>query len=276
MIPSWAGAHPALVVRSPDGTPIGVFRMGVGPPLVLVHGASADHTTFRVVGPRFAQRHAVYAMDRRGRGASGNGPAYAIEREFEDVASVIDAVAAETGDRVDVLGHSFGGRVALGAAPLSANLRRLVVYESAPAPAGMTFEPPDLLARLTALAAAANDQPAMLLRTFMTEVVGMTPTELAAYEESPVWDARVSAAPTIVRELVADAETSMERLVAGVHVPVLQLLGGASRPIFALGTSALDDALPDGRVVILEGQKHAAHHTDPERFVAAVESFLER
>ena len=57
-----------------------------------MHGSTADHTTFRVVGPRLARRFRVHAIDRRGRGASGDAPAYAIEREFEDLAAVADAV----------------------------------------------------------------------------------------------------------------------------------------------------------------------------------------
>jgi pimeloyl-ACP methyl ester carboxylesterase len=272
---------PTAQVTSPDGTPIAWFRSGRAgaAPLLLIHGATADHTTFRVVGPRFAATHEVFAMDRRGRGASGDVPAgspYAIEREYEDVVAVVDAVAAETGRPVDVVGHSYGGRVALGAAPRTPNMRRLVVYESAPAAAGTSFERPELVDRLRALEAAGDR--AGLLGTFMTEVVGMTAGELAAFEANPVWPIRVAAAHTIVRELTAESgdgdEAAVRRLASGVRVPVLQLLGGESRAVFAAGTAALDAVLPDGRVVVLPGQKHAAHHGDPDRFVAEVEGFL--
>jgi pimeloyl-ACP methyl ester carboxylesterase len=269
-------------VASPDGTTIAWFRTGVtgGPPLLLIHGATADHTTFRVVGPRFAATHDVFAMDRRGRGASGDPPAgtpYAIEREYEDVVSVLDAVATETGRPVDVVGHSYGGRVALGAAPRTPNMRRLVVYESAPAAAGTSFERPELVDGLRTLEAAGDR--AGLLRTFMTEVVGMSGEELAAFEANPVWPIRVAAAHTIVRELTAKSgegdEAAVRRLASTVRIPVLQLLGGESRDVFAAGTAALDRALPNGRVVVLPGQKHAAHHGDPARFVAEVNRFLE-
>lgn len=266
---------------SPDGTRIAWFRSGLagGPPLLLIHGATADHTTFRVVGPRFAAKHDVFAMDRRGRGASGDGPAgsaYAIEYEYEDVATVVETVAAETGGSVDVVGHSFGGRVALGAAPLTTTLRRLVTYESAPAAPGTSFERPGLTDHLRALEAAGDRVE--LMRAFMTEVVGMTAEEFAAFQANPVWPIRLAAAHTIVRELTAEAGDgdagSISHLASGVRIPVLQLLGGESRDIFAKSTSALDAALPDGRVVVLAGQKHAAHHGDPDRFVAEVERFL--
>ena len=66
-------AAPDLAIPSRDGTPIALFRSGDPDmaPVILVHGSTADHTTFRVVGPLLTDRFAVYAMDRRGRGASG-------------------------------------------------------------------------------------------------------------------------------------------------------------------------------------------------------------
>ena len=284
MADSWSPTDPGPPtgqVTSPDGTKIAWFRTGQAgaSPLLLIHGATADHTTFRVVGPLFAATHDVFAMDRRGRGASGDPPGgtpYAIEREYEDVVAVVDAVAAETGRPVDVVGHSYGGRVALGAAPRTPNMRRLVVYESAPAAEGGSFERPELIDRLKALEAAGDR--AGLLRTFMTEVVGMSIEELAAFEANPVWPIRVAAAHTIVRELTAEFgdgdPAATARLAGTVRIPVLQLLGGESRGVFAAGTAALDAVLPDGRVVVLPGQRHAAHHGDPDRFVAEVDSFL--
>jgi pimeloyl-ACP methyl ester carboxylesterase len=260
-------------VTSRDGTPIAIFSSGEGPPLVLIHGAAADHTTFRVVGPMFAERHAVHAIDRRGRGASGDAPGYDIRREFEDVAAVVDALAENAGGGVDVVGHSYGGRVGLGGASLTPNLRRLVVYEGAPAPAETPYQSPDVLPRLIALRDDGRNET--LLETFLREIVGMDETALAAYRANPIWPLRVDAAPTIVREVEAEASDSAGLDVLGaVEIPVLQVLGGESRDEFGLATVALDGRLAHGRVVVIEGARHAAHHTHAEEFVAAVEAFL--
>jgi Alpha/beta hydrolase family len=88
----------------------------------LVHGAPADHTRWRPLLPYLEPYVTVHALDRRGRGASGDAPEYRLEREFEDVAAVVDAVAA-SGQPVDVYGHSHGGMVAFGAAALTPNVR---------------------------------------------------------------------------------------------------------------------------------------------------------
>ena len=265
--------EPSRRIASADGTPIALFANGGGPPILLVHGAAADHTTFRVIGPRLSTGFTVQAMDRRGRGASGDTPPYSIEREFEDVAAAANILAEAAGDPIAVLGHSYGGRCALGAALLTDRIGSVICYEGAPAPPGATYEPKTIKDRLRARLEAGD--PAGLLADFMTEVVGMTQEELAHYRADPIWPVRVAAAGTIPREL--DAETdpaaTLDRLGA-VRQPVLQLLGSDSRSIFRVATLALDDRLADGRVVEIAGAKHAAHHTHPDAVIEAVRDFL--
>ena len=99
-------------VSSADGTPIAYARTGSGPPLVLVHGSLNDRNAWGAVLPALAQHHTVYAMDRRGRGESGQPAEHALERQFEDVVAVIEAAGAP----VDLIGHSYGAHCALGAA----------------------------------------------------------------------------------------------------------------------------------------------------------------
>ncbi len=260
-------------VISADGTPIAVFARGTGPHLVLVHGATADHTAFRVIEPILAETFTVHAIDRRGRGASGDAPAYAIEREFEDLAAVADAIA-RPGERVDVLGHSYGGRCALGAALLTERLRRVVSYEGAPTPPGASYHPAGIEDRLEHRIAAGDLDGALGL--FLSDVVGMTDVDLDAYRRNPIWPTRVAAAGTILRELRAemDPAASLERL-GMVRQPVLQVLGGDSLAVFHDATMALDARLADGGVVVIEGARHAAHHTHPDLLIKAVAEFLD-
>ena len=269
---------PDRVVASPDGAPIAVFESGTAEdgtrPLLLVHGTTGDHLTFRVVGPILGRRRRLHAIDRRGRGASGDGPAYAIEREFEDLAAVAEAVAAEAGSAVDVVGHSFGGRCALGASLLTSAIRQVVCYEGAPAPPDQPYQSSGLVARL-ADHLERGDREA-ILETFMREVVGMDDAGMARFRADAVWPLRVAASPTILRELQAERAPAASLEVMGhVAVPVLQVLGTASVPAFHAATAALDARLAHGSVVRIEGAAHAAHHTHPDAFVASVEAFLD-
>lgn len=264
---------PPSTVLSRDGTPIAVFGSGDGPALLLVHGTAGDHTTFRVVGPRLEATFAIRAMDRRGRGASGDTLPYSIEREFEDVAAVAEQVASQAGGPVAVFGHSYGGRCALGAALRTDAIDRVICYEGAPTPPSQSYHPAGLEARLHDRL-EAND-PAALLATFMTDVVGMPLADLDAYRADPVWPVRVAAAGTIPRELEAERTPVASLDALGmVRQPVLQLLGSASLPVFRAATIALDARLADGRIVEIEGARHAAHHTHPEAVIEAIQAFL--
>lgn len=75
------------IVHSKDGTIIASQRSGSGPPLVLVHGGTADYTRWRPVLPQLDQMFTVYAVHRRGRGRSIDTGEYNIQREFEDIAA---------------------------------------------------------------------------------------------------------------------------------------------------------------------------------------------
>jgi pimeloyl-ACP methyl ester carboxylesterase len=265
---------PSRVVISPDGTPIAVFTAGDGPSLVLVHGATADHTTWRTSGPLLAARHTTHAVDRRGRGASGDAPDYSIEREFEDLAAVVAAIVAESGRPVDVAGHSYGGRIGLGAALLSPNIRRLVVYEGAPpASGGRGYQDDGTLADIEALVAAGDRDEA--LATFMRDIVRMPAADLAAFRADPIWPRRAAAVATTIRELHAEVSPAASLTALGdVRQPVLQILGGDSAEAFAAATAALDERLANGQVVTIAGARHAAHHTHAQAFVAAIEAFV--
>jgi pimeloyl-ACP methyl ester carboxylesterase len=261
------------IVLSPDGTRLAVFGTSPGRPILLVHGTAADHTTFRVIGPRLETTFGVRSMDRRGRGASGDTPPYSIEREFEDVAAVAEALAAEAGAPIAVVGHSYGGRCALGAALLTESIERVVCYEGAPTPRGASYRPTGLEDRLRERDVAGD--LAGILETFMSEVVGMSTEDLDAYRSNPVWPQRVAAAPTILRELGGEASdaASLVRL-SEVRQPVLQLLGTASKAVFRDATYALDARLRSSKVVEIEGARHAAHHTHPDAVVAAICAFV--
>ncbi len=268
------------LVRSADGTPIAAFESGAAEPgtrpLILVHGTTADHLTFRVVGPMLGRRRRLFAIDRRGRGASGDGPAYDIEREFEDLAAVADAVSAGAGAGapVDVVGHSFGGRCALGASLLTPSIRRVVSYEGAPAPEDQSYQPAGLAGRLRAHLERGDREA--VLETFMREVVGMDDAGLARFRADPVWPLRVAASPTILRELEAERSAAASlRALGRVGAPVLQILGTASVPAFHAATAALNSRLAHGSIVRIEGAAHAAHHTHAEALVAAAEAFLD-
>jgi len=261
-------------VTSRDGTPIAVFVSGHGRPLVAVPGTTSDHTTWRLVVPLLEPGVEVHAVDRRGRGRSGDSAHYELAKEYDDVAAVVDAAAAAWGGPVDVLGHSFGGNVAFGAATRTDNLRRLVLYEGWPVPdiADRTT-PPTLMRRLDEL--LAQGRPEELLESLYRDIVKMSEAELSALKAAPTWPARVAAAGTVPRELRAFGEQAFDPAVAAtLTVPVLLLVGGETPASVRADPETVAAGLADARVRVLAGQMHLAHLTDPDTFTSEVLSFL--
>lgn len=261
-------------VTSADGTEIACWTSGEGAPLVLVHGAPADHTRFVPLLPYLEPYATVYALDRRGRGASGDAIDYHVTREFEDVAAVIDAVAKASGSSVDVYGHSFGGLCAFGAATLTTNIRRLVLYEGWPLVDLHAWAlPPDIGERLDRVLAAGDGEAVAEL---VFRELAMTPEdELNALRSQPSWPARVAAAAKIPREIAAVADTPFDADVAAtITVPTLLLTGSDSGDPSAADIETVAAALTDARIVVIDGQQHVADILVPEVFSEHLLAFL--
>jgi pimeloyl-ACP methyl ester carboxylesterase len=254
-------------VVSADGTPLALWTSGEGPPLVLVHGATADHSRWAPALPALEERFTVYNFDRRGRGESGDAADYSLEREFEDLVAVIESAGAD----VNLMGHSHGGVCALEAALLTDRVGRLVVYEP---PMGFVVAPPHVVEELEALLQAGKRDE--LVALFMREVAGLPPEQVEVLRSLPAWEARIAAADTIPREERATREYAWDPdRFRELRVPTMYLLGGDSPEPFRLASEAVEQALPDCRVVVMPGQRHAAMDTATELFVTEVLSFLD-
>jgi pimeloyl-ACP methyl ester carboxylesterase len=95
------------------GVPIHLTRMGSGRPVCLIHGASGNlnDMTFRLA-PQLADRYEVIAVDRPGHGYSGLPPGGGLSITAQ--AALIRQAVAQIGvERPIVVGHSYGGSVAL-------------------------------------------------------------------------------------------------------------------------------------------------------------------
>ena len=258
-------------VQSADGITLAVWVDGDGPPLVLVHGSVSDHTTLAPFVGELASDLATFSMDRRGFGASGDAPGYAIERDFEDVASVVDAVAARTGGPVALFGHSYGANCAMGAAALTNNVHRLVLYEPS---LGLSYPPGSIEAVEYAVAAGDLDRAVV---TMSVDILEMSEEEIVALRASatPNWATRIAAAHTLPRECrVEESWVYQPRQFDAITAPTLLLAGSDTPTDLSQATYAAAAAIPDTRVQVLEGHGHMAHKTDPAMVAAIVRRFI--
>ena len=255
-------------MRSTDGTKIAYQRSGTGSPLVLVHGTTADHTRWAPVLSAFEQHFTVYAVDRRGRGGSGDVEPYDIEREFEDIVALVNSIE----EPVFLLGHSYGALCSLEAALRTARVRKLVLYEP-PIPTSIEIYPSEVVTRIQALLDAGDREGAVT--TFLQDVARVPPHEMEILRSAPSWPARVAAAHTILREMRESNEYAFEPArFSAVTIPTLLLLGGDSPTFLKAAIEEVHAALPDSQVVVMPGQQHTAMNTAPELFTREVLQFL--
>lgn len=244
-------------VHSKDGTAIAFSRSGKGPALVLVDGALC-HRGFgpmpeiaKLLTPYFT----VFTFDRRGRGESGDTKPYAVEREVEDIAALIE----EAGGGAHLFGTSSGAALALEAAARLSSVKKVALYE-----APFFFDevhpprPDDYLAKMTALIVA--DRRSHALELFM-RTVGTPAIFVNVMRFTPMWGKLKQVAHTLPYDLTIVSDTkagkplSVERWTS-VTMPVLTAVGGKSPAWWQKAMGELADTLPNAHHVVLPGQTH--------------------
>jgi pimeloyl-ACP methyl ester carboxylesterase len=254
-------------VTGPTGVQIACQVEGEGTPLVMVHGAGSGRWSFDLVRPHLEDRFAVWALDRRGRGDSGDDDhSYSIEAEFDDVAAVV----REAGPGALLFGHSYGGLVAAGAAARLDGLPRLAVYEG---PMGGVLADEAWTARFEERVQSGDRDSAM--REFMSDIGGYTDGEIEAMQGTPAWEARLAASPTVPRELRAERAFGIDALRLGdLAAPTLVLVGSESPDWARRSTQAFAAAIPGAELHTLAGHGHGAAVSAPELLAAELAAFF--
>jgi pimeloyl-ACP methyl ester carboxylesterase len=243
-------------VISKDGTPIAFERSGSGPALILVDGALC----YRAFGPMpqlaalLARHFTVFTYDRRGRGESGHTAPFAVEREVEDIAALLQ----EAGGAACVYGISSGAALALEAANRIPGIRKLALYE---APFIVDGSRPPVISTWDEIdQAVAADRRADALKHFM-KMVGMPAIVIALMRVMPAWSKLKAVAHTLPHDgAVMRRHMRGEPLPAGqwsgISVPTLSVAGGKSPQWMRNAMQAVAGVLRSARYHTLEGQNH--------------------
>ncbi|WP_121749311.1 alpha/beta hydrolase [Streptomyces sp. E2N166] len=236
---------------SRDGTRIAYERTGQGPAVVLVSGAMSTGATVAPLAAELSALLDVTVYDRRGRGASGDTEPYAVEREIEDLAALIEAVGGE----VSLYGVSSGGALVLRAAASGLPVRRVAVYEVPyamdDAAARAAAEYTDRLAE--ALGQGRRGDAVELFLRF----TGLGEDMIRGARESPMWAGLESVAPSLAYDDAVMGDSRVPRSgLSSVTAPLLALAGGASDAWWHGAARAIAEAAPGGTYGTVAGQTH--------------------
>ncbi len=262
-------------VTSADGSTIAFEAYGEGRPLILIDGATAHRAVNPLndeVGKLLTDDFRTYAYDRRGRGASTDTAPYAIQREIEDIAALIE----DAGQPAILFGWSSGGLLALDAAAAGLPIAGLVLFE--PPVVVDDVRPPlptDYVEQLDAFVAEGRRDKAAEL--FMTAAAMLPAEAIPGMKQSPYWapveeiahtisyDGRIMGTTMSGNPLPADRW-------ADVKVPVLVLYGDKTWPALSAGAQAVAAHLPTATLKAIPGENHG---TEPATLAPVLREFAD-
>jgi esterase len=254
--------------------PLAAVEYGAGPPLAILHGLFGSGRNWASMAQRLAAHHRVIAIDLRNHGASP----WAETMDYREMAEDVRATLQARGyDRVALLGHSMGGKVAMTAAlEHGAAVERLIVADIAPVAYAVRhlgqvrvmreLDLANIKRRSDADAALAPAIPDAAERAFLLQ-------NLVFEDGRARWRLNLEA-----------IEREMQRLVG---FPAIQAGRTYDGPCLFVAGSRSDYLRPDHEAVIrrlfsnaeitnIENAGHWLHAEQPTAFLAVVEAFLNR
>jgi pimeloyl-ACP methyl ester carboxylesterase len=251
---------------------------GSGTPVACLHSSASSSRQWRGLTERLADRFKVLAADLYG---CGRSPAWLLDRPMylDDELALLDPVFRAAGDRFHLVGHSYGGAIALKAALKDpARLISLVLYEPVLFSVLFENEPQGAAAREII---AVRDEAIRLIDE--RDLHGAAQHFVDYWSGDGTW----AAIPETRRAGLAAAIEGLRpewhavcqepmplSALAQVTVPTLFLTGADSRAPARAVARLLTAVLPNVQVEEIDGAGHMAPVTHPELVNPAIEQFL--
>jgi pimeloyl-ACP methyl ester carboxylesterase len=282
-VPQSIGYHVAL---QPGGQPpvkIYVEEMGRGPPILFLHGLGGSSYSWRFVAPRLAATHRVIAIDLRGFGRSDKP----FDRAYSaaDHAAVVRAfIKAANLTRVTLVGHSYGGMVALRLA-LDRRLEpqriaRLVLMSTPAFPqafsTGVSFLRKPVLPYLALLLVPPELTASLAL---MMEKFGfdrVTDKDISIYADPLSAPGGPHALIETALQIIPDDLPHLIARYPTLTKPTLALWCRDDQVVPLSTGQKLQRTIPGARLAVVEGCDHMPAEQAPGAVVAEIRRFLAR
>ena len=253
---------------------------GAGPPLLVHHGGPGlDHTVIAPhLSPLASDLHVV-CFDHRGTGRSATpqgADVYHIDRFVEDIADLADGLPLPP---FALMGHSFGGIVALHFALAHPDLLTHLVLVSTPAShhyiEDVESALPELLEpeALAELASLQGSEPSAQVMRRSLELLS------PIYFQDPAQVSRLGLDSVRFGPETQAVWKSLEGFdlrprLREVRVPALVIAGAQDRAVTAARSRELADRLPRGTLLVIEKSGHYPFVEGQDEFVSGVREFL--
>lgn len=245
-----------------DGTGVHIVRGGAGSPVLVLHGWGASAAAVMPIVTGLVAGHDVIAPDMPGFGESDLPPAPWAVGDYADlVLRLLDRLGID--GPVDLIGHSFGGRIGIVLAARHADrIGRLVLVDSAgirPTPSGRV--------RARSLAARAV-RPLRRLGPPGRGIADAVSARLASSDYRDAGPLR----PTLAKVVAEDLRGYLPQIAA----PTLLIWGALDDTTPLADGRLMEDSIPDAGLVVFDRAGHYAYADEPGRFNTIVAHFLQR
>jgi pimeloyl-ACP methyl ester carboxylesterase len=259
-------------------------KTGQGPALLLLHGLGCDHTTWEPVIDALARRYTVIAPDLLGHGRSDKPRAdYSVGGYANGMRDLITVLGI---DKVTVLGHSFGGGVAMQFAyQFPERTERMILVASG----GLG---PEVSTAIRSVSTPGFHQVMGVLtlpgirHVAKAGMLVLSCTGLKATrdldEVAEIYDSfRDPAARAAIRHVVSAVVDWKGQIVSMADrayltdaMPMSVIWGRDDRVIPVRHASNVAALAPHARVEVIPGAGHFPHKDHPQRFAKIVHEFI--
>ncbi|MEU3461919.1 alpha/beta hydrolase [Streptomyces sp. NPDC006733] len=257
---------------------------GQGPAILLIHGIGDSSATWADLIPGLARHHTVIAPDLLGHGDSDKPRAdYSVAAYANGMRDLLGVLGV---DRVTLVGHSFGGGVAMQFAyQFPERTERLVLVatggvgrEVNPVLRAVSLPGADLLLSLLKLPTVGLQTRVFvhLMKLLDTDLGQDAPDLINLVDALPDATSRSAFIRTLraVVDWRGQVVTLLDRCYLVRGMPTLLLWGTRDSVLPVCHAHDAHTAMPGSRLEIFEGAGHFPFHTDPIRFLSLVENFI--
>jgi len=259
-------------------------RMGSGPALLLLHGLGCDHTTWLPVIAALARRYTVIAPDLLGHGLSDKPRAdYSVGGYANGMRDLLTVLGI---DKVTVVGHSFGGGVAMQFAyQFPERTERMILVapgglgaEVSPAIRAITVPGFGQVMSVVTLPVVRHLTTAGLHALSATGLPRVRDLDEVAYVIDSFKDKRARAAIRHVVSAVVDWRgqivTMADRAYLTAAMPMCVIWGSEDAVIPVQHAAIAEEIAPGATVELIQNAGHFPHKDHPQRFVTIVDDFV--
>ena len=260
-----------------EGMSLGYVDLGSGPPVILIHGSISDYREWSQQLEALSKQHHVIAYSRRYHWPNtppGKDADATVSRQVEDLAAIIKLLGLAP---ASIVGHSYGGTVAIFLALQHPELVRTLVLLEPPVPGVLAQTPgsegsmkESQAVRDEMQQAFASDDAEKIVKTYLARVA---PGEYdnAPPETQNIYRVNV---PAFRLDFTSPRPSLSCEDIHRIAAPALVLTGGRSPMGLQQMAAEVAHCLKDGKVLRLADATHHMQLDHSREFNDAVLAFL--